>query len=228
MLSYHLCQSSSILCGMQPQHGLMSGARSTPEIRTYKPWAAKPQCTNLTTMPLGWPSRYVFFKVENSKRMMDLKTTEVYIGNIQNFFNALDKKLPQKSQKPGGKEHSSSFFRASRFLAVLQSSLPYNNSGSSPCFSVFSGHYNLSPFHLEMLSNLPNTSLPCSWLSREARDFKLQIGTPTNGSTTKCKAYSQCALFLTKYSWAELPSLPHRMSRCLIGETSGIKKPHAP
>ena len=40
------CQSSSILRGMPPQHGLMSSVRSTPGIWTLEPWAAEAEHTN--------------------------------------------------------------------------------------------------------------------------------------------------------------------------------------
>lgn len=33
---------------------MTSGARSVPGIQTYKPWAAKAKCMNLTSMPWGW------------------------------------------------------------------------------------------------------------------------------------------------------------------------------
>ena len=48
-LSYRLCQSSSIIYGMPPQHGLTSGAWSTPGIGTFEPWAIKAEHANLTT-----------------------------------------------------------------------------------------------------------------------------------------------------------------------------------
>ena len=49
------CQSSSTLCGMPPQGGLMGGTRSTPGIWTWEPWATEAEYVNLTTTPLGWP-----------------------------------------------------------------------------------------------------------------------------------------------------------------------------
>ena len=60
-LSLYLCQSSSILCGVPPQHGLMSSARSAPGIRTSKPWATEVEHMNLTTMPPGWPVIHTFW-----------------------------------------------------------------------------------------------------------------------------------------------------------------------
>ena len=54
-LSWHLCHSSSILCGTLPQHGLTSGARSAPRIQTCKSRAAEVEHANLTTMPPGQP-----------------------------------------------------------------------------------------------------------------------------------------------------------------------------
>ena len=54
------------ICGMLPQHGLISGARSTPRIWTGEPWAAKVEHENLTTIPPGghpillpWPPLHV-------------------------------------------------------------------------------------------------------------------------------------------------------------------------
>ena len=54
-LSCQLWESSSILCGMPPQCGLRSGARSAPGIQTCEPWASEVDQANLTTTPLGWP-----------------------------------------------------------------------------------------------------------------------------------------------------------------------------
>lgn len=113
----------------------------------------------------------------------------------------------------------------SSFLATLQPLLPHNSGSGAYILRV----NNLLPFHLVILSNLLNSSLPCSWLSRGAHNFKSLTGIPTSGSTIKWKIYSKCALFFSKYSWAELASWPHRMSRYLISGTSGTKKkPHAP
>ena len=50
-LSWHRCQSSSILCGTPWQHGLTSSVRSMPGILTWEPQVAEVECTNLTTMP---------------------------------------------------------------------------------------------------------------------------------------------------------------------------------
>ena len=47
-----------------PQHGLMSTARSAPRIQTCKPQAAKAECVNLTTTPLGQPQQYLLFEDE--------------------------------------------------------------------------------------------------------------------------------------------------------------------
>ena len=41
--------------GRLPQHGLPSGAMSTPGIPTSKPWAAEAECAHLTTVPQGRP-----------------------------------------------------------------------------------------------------------------------------------------------------------------------------
>ena len=54
-LSWHLCQSSSILCGMLPHCGWTSDARSMPGIWTHEPWAAEAENANLTSTSLGWP-----------------------------------------------------------------------------------------------------------------------------------------------------------------------------
>ena len=59
-LSYHLYQLSSVLCGMPPQCGLMSGASSAPRIQTHEPRAAEVGCTNSIIMPLGQPQYYTF------------------------------------------------------------------------------------------------------------------------------------------------------------------------
>ena len=53
-------QSSSTLCGMLPQHGLMSGARSPPRIWTWESWAAKAECMKFTTTPPGHPLKHIF------------------------------------------------------------------------------------------------------------------------------------------------------------------------
>ena len=45
---------------MLPQHGLMSGARSTPRTLTCKPQATEAEHENLTTMPPGQPP-FLFF-----------------------------------------------------------------------------------------------------------------------------------------------------------------------
>ena len=42
------------LCGTPPQHGLLSSRRSASWTQTHESWAAKAECVNLTTMPLGW------------------------------------------------------------------------------------------------------------------------------------------------------------------------------
>ena len=39
---------------MPPQHGLMSGAKSSPGIQTWEPQAAEEEPANLTTVPPGW------------------------------------------------------------------------------------------------------------------------------------------------------------------------------
>ena len=52
-LSWHLCRSSSTLCGMPPQCGLASGARSVPGIQIHEPQAAEAGRVNLTTRPPG-------------------------------------------------------------------------------------------------------------------------------------------------------------------------------
>ena len=49
-----------VLRGTPPQSGLMSSARSPPRIRTREPRAAKAECENLTTTPLGWPLIVIF------------------------------------------------------------------------------------------------------------------------------------------------------------------------
>ena len=65
-LSWHLCQSSSTLCGMPPpQHGLTSIARSAPGIRAFEVQAAETECTNLTTAPPGWPLNGAFRKARD-------------------------------------------------------------------------------------------------------------------------------------------------------------------
>ena len=46
-------QSCSISCGMPPQHGLMTGARSTPRIWTQEPRVAEAEHANPTTIPPG-------------------------------------------------------------------------------------------------------------------------------------------------------------------------------
>ena len=43
------------LCGMPPQHGLMSVCRSAPRIWTHEPWAGEGDRVNLTTLPPGQP-----------------------------------------------------------------------------------------------------------------------------------------------------------------------------
>ena len=43
------------VCGMPPQHGLISSARSTSGIQTSKPRATEAECTKLTATPPGWP-----------------------------------------------------------------------------------------------------------------------------------------------------------------------------
>ena len=50
-----LCQSSSILCGMPPQHGLTSSAWSMPLIQSCELQAAKAKHMNSTTTPPGQP-----------------------------------------------------------------------------------------------------------------------------------------------------------------------------
>uniref|UniRef100_A0A9L0RYP5 1-acylglycerol-3-phosphate O-acyltransferase n=1 Tax=Equus caballus TaxID=9796 RepID=A0A9L0RYP5_HORSE len=45
----------AVLCGMTPQRGLMSGARSVPRIRTSKTRAAEAESENLTSQPWGRP-----------------------------------------------------------------------------------------------------------------------------------------------------------------------------
>ena len=47
------------VCGMPPQHGLMSGARSG--IRTSEPWTAEAEGANLATTPPGQPPVFYFF-----------------------------------------------------------------------------------------------------------------------------------------------------------------------
>ena len=47
--------------GTPPQHGLMSGARSTFEIWTCEPWANEAECVNLTAVPPGRPLMCLFF-----------------------------------------------------------------------------------------------------------------------------------------------------------------------
>ena len=58
------------VCGMLPQHGLVSGvyvctwdANPCP----WKPWAAKVEHTNLTTTPLGQPPSIIFISERNEK-----------------------------------------------------------------------------------------------------------------------------------------------------------------
>ena len=41
--------------GRLPQHGVPSGAVSTPGIRTSEPQAAEADCAHLTIVPLGRP-----------------------------------------------------------------------------------------------------------------------------------------------------------------------------
>ena len=50
------------VCGMLPQHGLMSSVWVPhPE---SEPLAAKAEHENLTTTPLGWPRKSFFFKLD--------------------------------------------------------------------------------------------------------------------------------------------------------------------
>ena len=55
--------SSSILCGMPPQHGLTSVARSTPGIQSCESQATAVESVNLTTVQLGQPLSYITFHV---------------------------------------------------------------------------------------------------------------------------------------------------------------------
>ena len=45
--------------GRLPQHGLPSGAMSTPGIQTSEPRATKEECGNLTPVPLSRPQKYI-------------------------------------------------------------------------------------------------------------------------------------------------------------------------
>ena len=49
------------LCGLPPQRGLTSDARSTPGIRNCEPWATKAERVNLTTIPPGRPQELTIF-----------------------------------------------------------------------------------------------------------------------------------------------------------------------
>lgn len=64
--------------------------------------------------------------------MIHLKTTEVQVA-IKKFLMLGYKMTLERAKSLGGREHSSSFFRAIRFLAVLQPLLPRNNSGDGTC-----------------------------------------------------------------------------------------------
>ena len=63
LLSWHLWQSSFILCWMPPQHGMMSGARSEPGIWACELWTTKAEHTNITTTPPGQSSHPTFFSL---------------------------------------------------------------------------------------------------------------------------------------------------------------------
>ena len=52
-LSYRLCPSSSILCGMLPQHGLTSSGRSTPGIQTCEPQGTEAEQSELKDYAAG-------------------------------------------------------------------------------------------------------------------------------------------------------------------------------
>ena len=58
-----MCQSSTVLCEMLPEHALMSRARSAPRIQTCKPQATKAEHANLTTIPLGQALIILFLKI---------------------------------------------------------------------------------------------------------------------------------------------------------------------
>lgn len=155
--------------------------------------------------------------------MVNLNSTEVV---VKIFFLMLGIQMTSEEPKVGVENPSVLFlmnewiFRANSFLAALQPFLSYNSHSDADILRV----NNLFPFHLVIPNNLLNSSLPCFWMSRGDHNFKLLIGIPTSGSIIKWKAYSKYVLFLSKYSWAELASWPHRMSRYLIGRTSGTKK----
>ena len=67
-LSYHVCQSSYILY-VECNHSMAWWVvcRSTSRIKTWEPWAAKVECTILTTTLLGWPLDYVWNKMTSPK-----------------------------------------------------------------------------------------------------------------------------------------------------------------
>ena len=49
---------------MPPQHGLMSGARSSPRIQTHESWAAEAERANPTTTSPGWSHKSLILKEE--------------------------------------------------------------------------------------------------------------------------------------------------------------------
>ena len=57
----NICAHLSLLfvCGMLPQHGLMSGYRSAPGILTREPQDSEVQLSNLTATPQGWPRKLI-------------------------------------------------------------------------------------------------------------------------------------------------------------------------